>query len=286
MPSPTDPSYDELRALRARAYGPDADIQDDPGALARLQELEARNAVTVAVMGEPEQDAVASASAVAWPLPVPDDGPAPAPGPATAATAATTVGAAAGAFASSHGGTAPEDADPEDDGIPDPAGGPRRSWWRRHIPLLWAASVVAALVLGAGLTLWTQSLDAGHIAVLHEDADADWPTEVWGGPTTGSLAFESFHGLFVLSQPQPGRTEAQPETPCIIVYSEMNGNITYASGTCGAGPFPATATFIVDRSAPAGLRDAFAEGTALQFVLDDTEVHVYAKAPGVVQRTP
>lgn len=30
----------ELRALRARAYGPDADIQDDPVALARLDELE------------------------------------------------------------------------------------------------------------------------------------------------------------------------------------------------------------------------------------------------------
>jgi len=34
----------ELRDLRARAYGPDADIQDDPAALARLAELEARHA--------------------------------------------------------------------------------------------------------------------------------------------------------------------------------------------------------------------------------------------------
>src|SRR3954451_4697205 len=33
---------DELRALRARAYGPAADIHDDPAALRRLQELEPR----------------------------------------------------------------------------------------------------------------------------------------------------------------------------------------------------------------------------------------------------
>ena len=31
----------ELRELRARAYGPHADIQRDPAALARLTELEA-----------------------------------------------------------------------------------------------------------------------------------------------------------------------------------------------------------------------------------------------------
>lgn len=32
---------DELRVLRARAYGPAADIADDPAALRRLAELEA-----------------------------------------------------------------------------------------------------------------------------------------------------------------------------------------------------------------------------------------------------
>ncbi|MFB7892087.1 hypothetical protein ACFC1I_07810 [Microbacterium sp. NPDC056044] len=38
----------ELRALRLRAYGPDADIRDDPEALRRLHELEGRTAGTPA----------------------------------------------------------------------------------------------------------------------------------------------------------------------------------------------------------------------------------------------
>ncbi|MFK4837879.1 hypothetical protein ACI3KY_19290, partial [Microbacterium sp. ZW T2_14] len=51
MSLPTDPPLDELRALRERAYGRDADIQDDPQALARLRELEAQSAGTAAADG-------------------------------------------------------------------------------------------------------------------------------------------------------------------------------------------------------------------------------------------
>ncbi|KJL42255.1 hypothetical protein RS82_02271 [Microbacterium trichothecenolyticum] len=40
----TDAAAGELQALRLRAYGPDADIDDDPQALSRLRELEARAA--------------------------------------------------------------------------------------------------------------------------------------------------------------------------------------------------------------------------------------------------
>jgi len=47
-PSAAD-AKQELRALRARAYGPNGDIQDDPVALARLSELEsARVAIEIA----------------------------------------------------------------------------------------------------------------------------------------------------------------------------------------------------------------------------------------------
>ena len=35
-----DQLIDELRMLRTRAYGPEPDIQHDPSALARLQDLE------------------------------------------------------------------------------------------------------------------------------------------------------------------------------------------------------------------------------------------------------
>lgn len=52
-----DESAAELKALRLRAYGPDADIDDDPRALSRLRELEARAA------GVPGPDAPAPAAA-------------------------------------------------------------------------------------------------------------------------------------------------------------------------------------------------------------------------------
>ena len=41
MSASLSPDENELRELRARAYGPNADIQSDPVALARLSELEA-----------------------------------------------------------------------------------------------------------------------------------------------------------------------------------------------------------------------------------------------------
>ncbi|HKP08487.1 MAG TPA: hypothetical protein VJU58_14635 [Microbacterium sp.] len=52
-----DDSAAELDALRLRAYGPDADIDDDPQALSRLRELEAQ------AIGEPGPDAPALAAA-------------------------------------------------------------------------------------------------------------------------------------------------------------------------------------------------------------------------------
>lgn len=48
----------ELSTLRARAYGPDPDIHDDPAALTRLRELEelARGAAPVSAAPEPEAE--------------------------------------------------------------------------------------------------------------------------------------------------------------------------------------------------------------------------------------
>ena len=51
MSASLSPDENELRELRARAYGPNADIQSDPAALARLSELEAAH------MPKPIEDA-------------------------------------------------------------------------------------------------------------------------------------------------------------------------------------------------------------------------------------
>ena len=54
---------DELAALRRRAYGPDADIQDDPRALARLAELE--RAIAPVASAQPDEPATDEAPAPA-----------------------------------------------------------------------------------------------------------------------------------------------------------------------------------------------------------------------------
>jgi hypothetical protein len=53
----------ELAELRARAYGPDADIQTDPAALARLRELEASRLPRPPERGDDEADAPAASGA-------------------------------------------------------------------------------------------------------------------------------------------------------------------------------------------------------------------------------
>lgn len=65
MDEPSADAYaDELNELRKRAYGPDPDIQDDAGALARLIELEAarsRPIPSVRVLEAPTAEAAATA---------------------------------------------------------------------------------------------------------------------------------------------------------------------------------------------------------------------------------
>ncbi|KJL42263.1 hypothetical protein [Microbacterium trichothecenolyticum] len=330
MSTPTDSSRDELAELRERAYGRDADIHDDPAALARLSELEeqaaAASAASIAASarlstngGAPrrsafegdeegaerpglappaseETDVAASADPIA-----PDRDEHGSPSPANAPSADDRAGAAvptpahvaAGASAgvSWRVGPAADSASDAGDDVVDPdatktpEAAAVRPWWRR-IPVLWAASVVAAVLVGAGLTVLVQSMEAGRVGVLGVDPDADWPEEVWGGPTEDSLAFESFYGLSVLSQPQVTGDGTQGEVPCLIVFSGVGDNPSYLGGSCGAGSFPAQAALVVGRQAPSELRERFAEGTALQFVLDGEQVHVYAREPEIVEPAP
>lgn len=60
---------DELRALRARAYGPGADISSDPDALRRLAELEAR---TRAPLAETERELASPPEQAPPPSPIPE----------------------------------------------------------------------------------------------------------------------------------------------------------------------------------------------------------------------
>ncbi|MBW9121657.1 hypothetical protein JNB63_16280 [Microbacterium trichothecenolyticum] len=310
MSTPTDSSRDELATLRERAYGLNADIHDDPAALARLSELEeqaaAASAANIAAHSAwthlstdgalPRRSAVddeegtepvpltlppperADAAAAADPTAPDRDGrESPAPTPPGAGSTDADAGGTDPADSGSGAGDEVVDSDAEDAAVAT-----ARPWWRR-LPVLWAASVVAAVLAGVALTLLVQSMEAGRVGVLHIDPDAEWPEDVWAGETEDSFAFETFYGLTVLSQPQVTGDGTQGPVPCLIVFSGVGDNPSYLGGSCGAGSFPAEAVFIVGRQAPSELRDRFPVGTAMQFVLDGEQVHVYAREPSVVE---
>ncbi|WP_347977285.1 hypothetical protein [Microbacterium sp. ProA8] len=309
MSTPTEPPLDELRALRERAYGRHADIQDDPDALARLRELEAQassattstpaeSAAPAAVGGIapggiggdgsgrlPDGDRTTDAAALRSGI-TPVDG---AQGSSRAVEAGQSLGSratAADGGESSVAATippgAPGDPSPAEDGVlAEQNTAPRSPWWRRRTPLLWVASVVAGVLVGVGLTLAVQAAGEGRVATLNEDADAEWPEQFFGARPADAAVFDDFHGLTVLTFRQP----AQPGSPqsCLYILTPPDG---FGAGTCAADAFPPTASLEVGPASPDELRDRYPRGTALQFVLEGSSVQVYAREPSLVEPTP
>jgi len=288
---------DELRLLRARAYGPDADILDDPEAMRRLRELEeqarlageASDPAGSGAMGDgPAASGVAAVSHVAF-------------DPAASGAAASDPAASAlrGAEDAVHGGvgearsaraddrdgpaTRAEDGVPPAGAVQGPAPTPapaRGPWWLRT-RVLWIASVVLAAVVASAVTLAASTLSTGRVAVLAVDPDAEPPDGFFDQAGEG-VVFEEFFGLTaVLAQQVWTRGEV---LDCVFVRSAA-GDAQMATGGCAGGGFPPTAAMVVTPSFPRELRERFPDGTALQFVVEGSEVHVYAKEP-VVEPTP
>lgn len=228
---------DELRDLRERAYGPDADIHLDEDALRRLAELEGSRTL-VEPPAEPEPAPAQSVES-------------PAPG--------------------SH-----EDVDGT---VPPPSVQAKPRW---PLAAWWAASVL----LAAFLTAWisnmviqvahTDALNAGatQVAVLREDVGFDIPRIFSSGGALEARAFEEFYGLRVFSTAAGYMGMSTGE--CISVAA--SADVALATGNsftgamyraCGANEFPAVVPFIVTDEFPQELRDAFPDGTALQFVYDE-----------------
>lgn len=303
---------DELRLLRARAYGPDADILDDPEAMRRLRELEeqarlAGEASDPAASGAVASGSEAAGSAAAGSAAAGSEAADPGAEDPRAIAAATSAGAAADLAANARRGledavhsgvaeapgTRSDDADTDasrtPDGVPPadavqgpsptpaPAGGP---WWRRT-RTLWIASVVLAAVVASAVTLAASTLSTGRVAVLAIDPDAEPPDGFFDQAGEG-VVFEEFFGLTaVLAQQVWTRGEV---LDCVFVRSAA-GDAQMATGGCAGGGFPPTAAMVVTPSFPRELRERFPDGTALQFVVEGSEVHVYAKEP-VVDPTP
>ncbi|QLD12111.1 hypothetical protein [Microbacterium oleivorans] len=251
----------ELRALRARAYAPGGDIADDPAALARLSELEARRRERPARVTAARADAAPAVEAVSVAA-EPHDAAADVPAADEDAVVATAAGF---------------DAAP-----------PRRARGLRTA-LMWGGSLVAVAVLAAGVTLFATARTAFTATALPEDAAVTHLTTLL--PTGGeqppflrdygadqARTFESFFGLetYQVSVPWIDADEA-----CILLMSGAQAEAASNSGWssfgqgCSAGAFPASLSFVVTGEYPDEFREHFPDGSALQFVLTDTGVDVF-----------
>lgn len=240
---------DELQALRRRAYGPDADIHDDPAAAARLAELEE--------LRRPALPPAADQATTATPAPS---------GPADAQQSA-------------------EPAEPEPAEGAGPWLPPRIPALAKAA---WAVSVVAAAAIAASVTWGLASIPpvstttgAVQVATLEPTDDLPLARNFFGG-SDNSTIFE-YLGYAVVRTTEPGSATG---AVCLAAFAIDNiiddgqgieGPVYYG---CSSGPFPARTALTIDTESPDAAQEKFFEGTALEFVMSgDNRVGVFAASP-------
>lgn len=267
---------DELRALRERAYGPDADIHLDPVAQARLRELETvppipDAASPTASVAEDEHPTVQADET--WDVEQREQASLPTPPPlAEAVRAAGTDGAQ-----EPDGARPPDGTEPLADTPAARGSLSRRTIW------VWAASVALALVVGAGVTAATSSFGGIPVAVLPEVELTEWPTNMFGDAQEGARVFEVFEGTRVLVVPNAWGSP-DSEIVCVFVVRGESEDGSAAANEilttgCGAGAFAPTASFTVTERSPAALRDRFPIGTSVRVTVEGDEVRVFTRSP-------
>lgn len=288
----------ELRRLQARAYGRDADIADDPAAQARLAELERAHAPRPSVPASPRPGHEGAEVAG---FRTPDTAvldPSREVGDSSHEVGhASARGLGSGREGSEAAGfRTPDEAfldpsrareDPSGEGGLD---APGRGWAgsiRRMLDTLspsrrtWlgAACIALAAVAVTAVVTALPWPDPRQVATIAVDADAPWP-ELLGERTPDAALFEDFHGLTVIRDIGWFSPEEDRDTCLVIVRSELLreevGALQPVTWACGAGDFPPTLHMTVNPGQPEALRERFADGTGLEFVLDGDVVSVRA----------
>ena len=257
-----DALEDELRALRARAYGRDADLAQDPAAVERLRELEALSAVApsgvTAVQdgheGSRDPDAPTVVETAVWEQPAPEE--------------QTTVG------------KQPAPAEQEQT--------PLRTHRRRTAALIAggiAVAVVASAVTWGIARIAPVATSSGtpQIATLVPSTEVSAPDGI-PGVAPNSPVWE-FHGL-TMSLGTRGQL-GDDGGECLWLWREnepsseseqSTGDRITGWGTsgCATGSFPATVVLpLPGDDLPPELLTAFPDGRAIQFVLDGDRVGVF-----------
>ncbi|HEX5856726.1 MAG TPA: hypothetical protein VFY91_01325 [Microbacterium sp.] len=272
-PSADDGQPDELERLRARAYGPDADIAGDAAALARLEQLESEqlesgHRAPVAVLGRAGavSASIPESRSASQAMRGPDPLPAAAPPPAGEPRAPDAAVAAA----------APAD-EPPDPADEPPA--PARPWWRRRRWLVLAGGVTAAAVAVAGYS-WVAPRAPDHVLHLVSSQPSEPPLRSMGGYLDGLgidgevLQYEDFRGFSVWSGTSRYGTE------CVVVTHLQQGG----TGGCATDGLVPT----VDLTRVDGWGgDLFADmpiGSMVRLQLEGDHVNVYLSTATEIRR--
>ncbi|MDQ1175515.1 hypothetical protein QE416_000251 [Microbacterium sp. SORGH_AS 421] len=246
-----DDVREELRLLRARAYGPEADIADDPVAVSRLRDLEELE----------REDRLPTA---------PRTPPAP------------PAGSSAAAASAQHD----EEDETDEEEIrrerPPLVRSKRRLWaWAISLAVV-AALASAATAMSVSFVPVTATARAPQVDTLVPDPDSSAPA-VFGERTGAERGYENYYGVAAFTGRAP--TDATDNrNPCLYLLDAdevdtddtrgFRGNFVY--GGCGAGVFPATVQFVVADGMPDAFIQRFPIGTSVQFVFDGENVGVFS----------
>ena len=228
----------ELRLLRARAYGPASDIHDDPGAVARLDELErlAREPLAPPAAAEPA--------------------PEPEPEPTVAARAVAPASPARQARLTAR----------------------QRAWWAGSLLGSAAIGCLIAGVGALLATVGSPVHQVADLAVDESADAPPYFEQPYRNPAVFDEFFELRPVRLVgpVGGGQEGKCLAIVAASDVTDPDELNPGVF--GFTCGVEPFGATAPLLVDERLPAALREQFSDGTALQFELRGDRVRVYSDA--------
>lgn len=265
---------DELRALRARAYGRDADIDGDPAAIARLRALEAQAAPAALVVTAPVRE-----------VPVVSVAPAPPVEDAVADAAPDEFGRSGEPDhpAEPHRTAEPPAIDVENAEPEHPSPSRLRTLFtpRPSAPWLWlgAACIALATFGSAAIAVAVRSADPRLVAEIAVDPDASWP-ESFGEKGPDAALFEEFAGL-TIARGVEWLAFDESDAMCIVAIDTEellgdSGGFQIAAWGCDAGSFPPVIRIEVTSAQPQALRDRFGDGTGLELIMRGDRIEVFA----------
>ena len=248
----------ELARLRARAYGPHADISDDPDAVARLAELEGLDRRSRLVANDPSPRSHEGAP----PIGTQD--------PSAPRTGVDSDGSAGDARLRGRWSV------------------PIRS---RRVFSAWALTIAVAAgassaVTAAGMDIVPVSRSAGvpQIATLAPDEGRALPGAFGPVSSEARAKPDLYGGSVYVSYAQFG-PEGERNACIFLVPTatldelEQGGySAGFSESGCGAGVFPATLQFVVNSLEPAEFVARFPPGSSVQFVFDGENLGVFSDA--------